>query len=115
MNLSEWSNLKTKLPAVHHARTRLGCNLNAHLCNNLHVIPSPRCQCGYELEDSMHYYLHCPLFDNQRNAMNAAIASITDVTVDAILYGDPNHSLDENRKVFDAVHAFILDTERFDI
>jgi hypothetical protein len=45
-----------RLLAVHHARTRLGCsNLNAHLCNNLHVIPSPRCQCGYELEDSMHF------------------------------------------------------------
>ena len=52
-----------RLPSIHHARTRIGCSkLNAHLCHNLHVVPLPTCRCGYELEDPMHFYIHCPIY-----------------------------------------------------
>ena len=68
----------TRLPALYHARTRLGCSaLNAHLCFNLHVIEYPSCLCGYELEDPMHFYLHCPLYTNERNKMNDVLYNFT--------------------------------------
>jgi hypothetical protein len=60
----------------------------------------------------MHFYLYFPLFDDQCNTMFAAITSITNVTLDVCLYGDP---IENNKKVFDAVHALILKTKRFDI
>jgi len=101
-------------PAIHHARTRMGCSkLNAHLCNNLHVVPSPRCQCGYEIEDSMHFYLQCPTFLEQRTKMIRTIAAITAVSLDTILYGNPNLNLNDNKRVFKAVHTFILESNRF--
>ena len=45
--------------------------------------------------------------------MHAAIVPITTVTLDTILYGDPDINVSDNKKVFDAVHAFIKTTERF--
>ena len=49
--------LGDRFPAIHHARMRIGCSkLNAHLCHNLHVIPSPQCHCGYHTEDPQHFF-----------------------------------------------------------
>ena len=48
-------------PSIHHARLRIGCSkLNAHLCLNLHDIPTPQCRCGHPLEDPKHYFFVCP-------------------------------------------------------
>ena len=99
-------------PAIHHARTRIGCSkLNAHLCLNLHVIPLSTCQCGYEVEDPMHFYLHCPIFRVQREKMIRTITALTPPTLDTILFGNPNLQLEENKLVFSAIHTFILETE----
>ena len=104
----------TRLPALYHARTRLGCSaLNAHLCFNLHVIEYPSCQCGYELEDPMHFYLHCPLYTNERNKMNDVISNFTAITLDHILFGDPDLNFKSNLAIFEAVHTFIFETKRF--
>ncbi len=103
-----------RLPAIHHAHTRLGCSkLNGHLCHNLRVIPNPACLCGYEIEDPIHFYLHCPLYTNERTKMNTAIAALTTVTVNNILFGDPECDLNTNKVIFGAVHKFILETNRF--
>ena len=101
-------------PSIHHARMRLGCSkLNAHLCFNLHVIPSPVCQCGYENEDPMHFYFHCPMYTAQRNRMFRTILPLTPPTLDTLLYGTPDLSINENKVVFSAVQKFILETNRF--
>ena len=53
--------------SIHHSRIRIGCSmLSHHLCDNLHVIPSPRCQCGWNCEDPYHFCFDCPLFAEQR-------------------------------------------------
>ena len=103
-----------RLPALHHARIRIGCSkLNAHLCLNLHVIQNPSCHCGYEVEDPMHFFLHCPLYNNERNRMNAVIINKTEVTLEHILYGNPDLDFKDNLTIFDVVHTFILETKRF--
>ena len=104
----------SRLTALYQARTRLGCSaLNAHLCLNLHVIQNPSCKCGYELEDPMHFYLQCPLYINERNKMNTVISNLTVVSLDHILYGDPELDFKSNLAIFEAVHMFILETKRF--
>ena len=102
-----------RLASLHHTRTRLGCSkLNSHLCHNLHVTNNAACQCGYENEDSLHYYLQCPLFTNERAKMNCVITQKGFLSLETILYGDPEQDLKTNIEIFQAVHQFILDTKR---
>ena len=47
---------------IKHAQLRMKCSrLNAHLYN-LHVVDSPGCSCGHDIEDNNHYLLICPLY-----------------------------------------------------
>ena len=107
----------SRWPSVHHARIRIGCSkLNSHLCYNLHVVPSPFCSCGHELEDPSHYFFFCPLFDVQRRKMMDSLLHINniDITLKTLLWGDPNLAKNSNEEIFLAVHEFISETARFD-
>jgi hypothetical protein len=103
-------------PSIQHARIRIGCSkLNEHLCNNLHVLPSPQCSCGWAIEDNMHYLFMCPQYNAQRIQMMNNIANIpVEINLDTLLYGDSDATDDNNYQLIEAVHQFILDTKRFD-
>ena len=103
-------------PSIYHARLRMGCSkLNAHLCFNLKVIPSPRCTCGCPVEDPQHYLFYCPLFLAQRlSLMNTVLRISNNINLQTLLYGDPDISFEANSRLFGAVHNYILDTHRFD-
>jgi hypothetical protein len=106
-----------RLPSVHHSRLRIGCsNLNAHLCFNLHVVPSPQCPCGYEVEDTAHYFFHCPQFTDQRHAMMQSLRRIDniDININTLLWGDSELTKKSNEEVFDSVQTFIVATSRFE-
>ena len=101
-------------PSIHHARMRLGCSkLNYDLCYNLHVINSSECSCGAMIEDAYHYFFLCPTFQDLRLQLFNAISSFCDVKLKTILYG--NDLLDDkyNKVIFDAVHTFIVSSNRF--
>ena len=86
--------------------------LNHHLFL-LHVVDSPAC--GHNIEDSSHYLLECPLFDRDRIQMYCQIAPVVNVNqigVKGLLYGVSHLSIDDNLKIFDAVHGFIAGTGR---
>ena len=88
--------------------------LNYHLFL-LHVVDSPACVCGHNIEDSSHYLLHCPLFDRDRTVMYQQIAHVVNINhikVENLLYGVNYLSTDDNLKIFDAVHDFIAGTGR---
>ena len=93
---------------------RIGCSkLNSDLCNNLHVIDSPQCQCGEPFETTYHYFMECQRYTDQRNTLIDTVQTITDVSLMTLLYGNDSITLEENIRVFDAVHKFIIDTKRF--
>ena len=104
-------------PSIHHARMRMGCSkLNQHLSNNLRVIPSPECQCGHRVEDPTHFFFHCPLFDGPRQKLLNDIHDIpieVVVDTDMLLHGDPTSNMEINKKIFDSVHTFLTDSNRF--
>ena len=107
----------SRWPSVHHARIRMGCSkLNSHLCYNLHVLPSPYCSCGYEVEDPTHYFFFCSLFDMQRQNMIESLLRINniDISLNTLLWGDANLSRQCNEEIFSTVHLFITETARFD-
>ena len=80
------------------------------------MLPSPQCECGYGIEDPEHYFFYCLRFQEQRFQMFSTIEDVTDsvLNVKILLYGDENLDLEGNKKIFDAVHAFITSTARFD-
>jgi hypothetical protein len=105
---------------VSHARIRMGCSaLNYHLCNNIHVIDSPMCSCGLEHETPEHYFFRCPLYVRSRIKLILSIIQHTDIefvdniNVNLVLYGDCNLSLESNMKIFELVHIYINETDRF--
>ena len=100
--------------SVHHTRIRIGCSkLNADLCFKLHVRDSPACLCGSPVEDANHYFFHCPRFTDIREDLLLAVAHFIQPSVKILLVGDPNLSLVQNKLIFDAVHKFIKDSNRF--
>ncbi len=84
---SRWS-------SIHHARLRIGCSKLKHdLCYNLHVIDNPSCSCGALVEDAHHYFFTCPNYNDLRLQLFNGIAAYCDVTLNTILYGNPQSLL----------------------
>ncbi len=101
-------------PSVHHARMRIGCSkLNYDLFYNLHVVDAPSCNCGAELENAEHFFLHCPLFQNIRVDMLNEIQGVVPINVDNLLFGNAEYDLELNESIFRAVHHFITESQWF--
>ena len=99
---------------IHHARMRLGCSkLKSDLHFNLHVEDNPQCACGYAIEDSVHYFFHCPNFDQQRRVLLNSVGVVAQPTNALLLYGSDTLSLDQNITVAMYVKLYIHDTARF--
>ena len=97
-----------------HAQLTMYCsNLNSHLFS-LHVVDNEQCMCGYRVEDTRHYFMFCPLYDNIRGKLldfyqdNHVV-----MTEDNLLYGIEDESSEINKELFDLVHEFIELSERF--
>ena len=102
--------LGDRFRSVHHCRMRIGCSkLNADLHFNLHVIPDPKCQCGFETESADHYFFHCPQYANQRQVL-LGTCGLNQASLHDFLYGSDNLSFEVNKRLFAAVHKFIIDT-----
>ncbi len=101
-------------PALHHARLRVGCSkLNSDLHYNLHVVENPSCICGSPLENAEHFLLQCAQFQNLTVVMLNDIQTVMPISVMNLLFGNLHYTLEENQRVFSAVHQFILNTKRF--
>ena len=87
--------------------------LNVDLCNNLHVIPSPQCHCGFENEDALHFFFNCPIYTQQRIQLFNSVTQIANFNLENILFGVPGGSFKQNKVIFDAVHKYIMDSGRF--
>jgi hypothetical protein len=101
-------------PSIHHAQLRIGCSkLSSDLCNNLHVTNNASCVCGEQFENATHYFLHCPLFTHERQELVNVISQHSNVDINVLLHGNQSLSIEQNKVIFDAVHKYILDSNRF--
>ena len=101
-------------PAVHHSRLRIGCSkLKFDLCFNLKVIENPQCSCGARYENAFHFFMQCPNYADIRLNLFSIISIFTKVTVDTIFHGHTDLTSEQNEVVIEAVHSFILKSERF--
>ena len=97
-----------------HAQLRLRCSkLNSHLFA-LHVIDSPACICGHDNEDSEHFLLYCALYDNIRPLLIHTLHDLIEgqhLNIDTLLNGNNDYAT--NCKIFQAVHSFLSESNRF--
>ena len=77
-------------------------SLNNHLFLK-NIVDSPNCVCG-ENETNHHYVFECTLYIRQIPSS---------VCLQTLLFVDDSQSLKDNKRVFEAVHSFIIASKRF--
>ena len=98
---------------VIHAQLQMQCSdLKAHLLA-LHVIDDPICTCQTGIEDTSHFFFHCPLYYTYRLNLMNSVNSVSNFEINVLLYGDIELDLEANKKIFQAVHTYIKATGRF--
>ena len=98
--------------SIFHARLRHQCSsLNSDLYR-INITNDPKCQCGAPYEDSIHYLMECPLYQNERYCLFRNLRE-TNKNIEALLFGNDENSINENSNIFNKVRAYIRQTKRF--
>ena len=98
---------------IHHTRMRLNCSTLNDFLFRCNLIDSPRCRCGAATENTSHFLLNCPSYNEQRQQYLQTLDLGNRFCIQVLLYGDPLKSFDWNSSVFRAVQMYIVKTKRF--
>ena len=77
------------------------------------VLDTPRCTFGSAVEDTWHYFFACPLFTVPRSKLHSIVSPLAPFTLQTVLYGSHECTLQDNEQIFSAIHEYILATGRF--
>ena len=104
-------------------RLRLGfSHLNKHrFQHNFQDCINPLCSCSLDIEDTIHYLLHCHHFSQHRidlmNSVNSIYRNFSSLSDnnkrDVLLFGDPSSDGNTNKFILEATLLYIKKTERF--
>ena len=95
------------------SKIRLNCsNLKAHLYN-LKIINDRKCTCGLAIEDSLHFFFICTLYNRPRATLHNCIAVLAPFTLKTLLNGYDKLDILTNTVIIKATLEFINATERF--
>ena len=84
---------------------------------------NPICNCGNDVESAIHFYLHCPLYSNERCTLLNSLSKIdhnkllnsTDTSLTQILlFGNSSFTTNDNTKIINLTIDFVLSIKRFD-
>jgi hypothetical protein len=98
-----------------HTRLQHQCSsLKADLIK-IHVVHDPKWSCGSPIEDAIHYFLECQLYNNQRISLfNDLINMNIEINIETLLFGNDTYNTDHtNSKIFEKVRCFIKQTKIF--
>lgn len=96
---------------VLHARLRTKCSsLNYHLFLR-NISPSPLCDCG-QTENCSHYFFECQRFNTNRQKLFQSLNNFS-VTLNILLFGNPDLPDADNAIIFKHVQTYISETKRF--
>ncbi len=96
------------------ARLRMKCSdLCGHLFQ-LKIVDDPRCKCGYMFEDSVHFFLVCPLYRGPISTLLNFIGTRAPITLQTLLCGNPELDSGSNKDIILQTMKFIEDSKRFD-
>ena len=104
-------------------RLRLGLShLNEHrFRHNFKDCINPLCSCSLEVENTLHFFLHCHHYSTFRMGLMNKVNQIDenfsylsdDNKVSLLLYGDSRFDDNKNNFILSASITYILETERF--
>ena len=103
-----------RLEQILHTRLRTECRpLNQRLFRR-NLVDNPYCTCG-EVENSKHFHLACPRYNQMRGEIILSIRQIAnvDLTTDVLLFGTEAVSDEINSSIFKAVQKYIKLSKRF--
>ena len=73
---------------------------------------SPKCSCGMGDETAQHYFMICPLHNNERNVLERRLTSFAaPFTLNTIINCQALTGTGD--QIVDAVYKFIVDSNRF--
>ena len=101
----------SRVAQIHHARLRLECSGLRHHLFKKNLVESPNCLCGSP-ETSNHFLFECP---NYHQIRTQTLFDFLYVPLKNMLFGEPRLVDDENERILDAVHNYIIQTGRFDV
>ena len=97
--------------SIDHARLRMHCsNLNEHLFSK-NIVDSPFCECG-DIEDTYHFFFQCPLYHDERQDMLNDLSPYRPVSLQLVLFGSKDSTVDANTRIFNVVQTYIRRTNR---
>ena len=84
---------------------------------------NPICCCGKDIETTLHYLLHCPIFSDERLIFFNNIRSIDENVLsgsdpkisDTLLFGISSFNDTKNTSILNTTIDYILSTKRFDV
>ena len=101
--------------SILHTRLRLNCcALNYHLFK-INCVTSPACDCGFNCESVIHYFLYCPRY-TLRTSLLAAMVEILGsgcyyksdtFKTKMFLFGSEKLTVDQNNAIFFHVQSYI--------
>ena len=97
---------------INHVRLRTDCSaLKEHLFAK-NIVADPYCSSGTD-ENNKHFLPECPACNDIRQDMLNEIISITNPTIDILLFGNTALNDEANSNKFRSVQKFILRSKRF--
>ena len=78
-------------------------------CNKGVLQKYHKCQCGAPYEDSIHFLMECPLYQNERYCLFRNVRE-TNKNIETLIFGNDEN---ENSNIFNKVRAYIRQTKRF--
>ena len=97
-------------------------HLNEHrFRHNFKNCMNPLCPCSLEIEDTLHYLLHCHHFSVYRRDLMNSVKSVNNnfeslpdnAKKDVLLYGDPLLDHNQNKIIIQATINYMKVSERF--
>ena len=83
---------------------------------------NPICNCGNDVESAIHFFLHCPLYSNERCTLLNSLSKIDHKLLDStntsltqiLLFGNSSFTTNDNTKITNLIVDFVLSTKRLD-
>ena len=66
--------------------------------SRIHVVNNYKCNCGASFEESINYFLACPLYMNERRTLLSDCDDI-DINIDTLIFRNDDYSYDVNSKM----------------
>ena len=110
LNILHWQQTHADLAQ----RLRTGWSSLKYDLYSKNIIDSPLCDCRCgDIENTEHFFFKCHLYRNHRLVLHNSIMQHCNVTHYVILRGNKSFSNEINISIFESVHNFIENSNRF--